>query len=90
MEKTIQDPDEWMNFIIWDNLILHGATETDVIQEVLYWCNPKEDVDKIKKIIKQKCDQFLKEHEEGLKKEKSECIYSTGGRLPGSGWSKQK
>tara|TARA_R110001599_G_scaffold266636_1_gene467480 strand:+ start:668 stop:955 length:288 start_codon:yes stop_codon:yes gene_type:complete len=89
-KNVINHPDKWLDFVIWDNLILHGKTEAEVIQEVLYWCNPNEDVDKITKIIKQKNEQFLKDHEEELKKEKTECIYKTSGRLPGSGWSNQK
>ncbi len=89
-DKPIQDPDTWLDFVIWDNLILHGATQEQVIEEALHWCNPNEDIDRIKKIIKQKCDQFLKDHAEKLKKEKTECIYNTGRRLPGAGWSNQK
>ncbi len=89
-EKPIQDPYTWLNFVIWDNLIVDGKTTEQVIQEVLYWCNPNEDVDKIKKIIKQKCDDFLIQHKKELEKEKTECIYNTGGRLSGAGWSNQK
>ena len=89
-EKPIQDPDTWLNFVIWDNLIVDGKTTEQVIQEALYWCNPNEDIDKIKKIIKQKCDDFLTQHKKELEKEKTECIYNTGGRLSGACWSNQK
>jgi hypothetical protein len=82
--------EEWLDFVIWDNLMVDGKTETEVIQEVLQWCDPNEDPNKVKKIIKQKIKQFLNDHKEDLKKEKTECIFKTGGRLPGAGWSNQK
>ena len=70
-KRTAQEKEDWVNFVIWDLLILHEMTEDEVIQQVFSSCGVADTPENVR-ILKQKCVKALRKEARKLAKYEKE------------------